>query len=129
MNELPHILVRPVDDRVEHRLVRPVAHLHDAPGGRVVIVHDDAAGAVVVVPRPLLLGNLRCLSVEDRHRPLIAFSTRALVPADAGDHHTAFAVGFLQRLAAVPRQSGRRKLLVDEVLRTEAAAAWTASGW
>lgn len=111
------------DDRVEHRLVRPVAHLHDAPGGSVVIVHDNAAGAVVVVPRPLLLGNLRCLSVEDRHRPLIAFSTRTLVPANAGNHHATLAVGFLQSLATVPRQSGRRKLLVDEALRAEAAVA------
>ena len=117
------------DDRVEHRLVRSVAHLHDAPGGRVVVVHYDAAGAVVVVPRPLLLGDLRRLAVEDRHRPLIAFSTRALIPANAGHYHAAFAVVFLQRLAAIPRQTGRRELLVDEALRAEAAAAWTTSGW
>ena len=117
------------DDRVEHRLVRPVAHLHDAPGGRVVVVHYDAASVVVVVPRPLLLGDLRRLAVEDRYRPLIALPTRTLVPADASHDYTALAVGFFQRLAAVPRQTGRRKLLVDEALRAEAAAAWTASGW
>ena len=109
--------------------MRSVAHLYNAPSGRVIIVHDNTAGAVVVVPRALLLGDLRRLAVEDRHRPLVAFSTRTLVPADAGHYHAALAVGFLQRLAAVPRQSGRRELLLDEVLRTEAAAAWTASEW
>ena len=117
------------DDRVEHRLVRPVAHLHDAPGGRVIVVHNDATGAVVVVPRSLLFSYLCRFPVENRHHALIAFPARALVPADAGHNHAALAVGFLQRLAAVPRQSGRRELLVDEVLRTEAADAWTASGW
>ena len=114
MNELPHILVCPVDDRVEHRLVRSVAHLHDTPGGRVVVVHNDAAGAVVVVPRPLLFGHLCCLAVEDRHRPLIAFSTRALIPANAGHHHAALSMGFFQRLTTIPRQTGRRELLVDD---------------
>ena len=117
------------DDRIEHRLVRSVAHLHDAPGGRVVVVHNDATGAVVVVPRPVLFGHVCRLAVEDRHRPLIAFSTRALVPANASHDHAALAVGFLQRLAAIPRQTGRRELVVDEVLRTEAAVAWTASEW
>ena len=109
--------------------MRSVAHLHHAPGGRVVVVHNDAAGAIVVVPRPLLLGDLCRLAVKNRHHVLIAFSTRTLVPADAGHDYPAFAVGFLQRLAAIPRQTGRRELFVDEALRAEAAVAWTASGW
>ena len=95
--------------------MRSVAHLHDAPDGRVVVVHYDTAGAVVVVPRPLLFSYLCCLAIENRHHALIAFSTRALIPANAGHHHAALSMGFFQRLTTIPRQTGRRTLLVDDL--------------